>query len=1284
MNAPLDLPALKTRQQMAWASGDYAVIGTTLQIVGESLAEACDLRYDETVLDVAAGNGNATLAAARRGCKVVSTDYVDTLLERGAERARAERFEVTFEVADAEALPYEDASFDAVLSTFGVMFTPDHARAASELARVCRPGGRIGLANWTPEGFIGQVFKTLGRQLPPPAGVQPPSLWGVEVAPAVALRRARRGDQRDAADLQLPLSLGRALHRRVPDLVWAGAQGVRRAAGRQGRRAGARPDRPAEQPEPGRAGFAGGAERVRRGGRHTPLNGRPARAASAPFPTRHRPPRRACGRHDHRRTTATARTALRLGPGREFDYESLWHAQLAPAQSGAARGALRWRRASACSTWPAAPGSSRARRPAVGPEGEVMGVDLSGRMVDAADREARAARVGNTTFARMDAEALALPPATFDVVLCALGLMYMPSPEQALREMRRVLRPGGRMVSAVWGERARCAWSAVFPIVEAEVTSDVCPLFFRLGPPGALARACADAGFGTVEEQRIEVTLDYPSRAGGLRRGLRGRPGGIGVVALRRRVRGPARSALRRGDRRVAARTGIPPAGRVRHRQRNRTSGEALDRRPGDRSASAPCREVFAARCANARSALSCRLFPRRMPSPCPLATACLACHRCRRDGSSPRARAQCRARSRCCSAPHSARRRPRRRTAGRRSGHRRRGAVARARRRRRRALRRHVRRRDPEVERWRRLVDRRGAGNPRPDGQCARARRRGAANGLRRHVQQRRVAQHRRRRDLEARAVRRQGHARPARSGQRARHRSHESPHRVRGDRHRLQRRRLAQRGWRQHLDAEHRRTAEQLSPERAGDRSEGPVHALRGHQQRRRLQEHGRRTHVDHDRRGAAQGDRAVAGGGSRRAGHASMRARWAPACSSRPTAARAGRRPRRDRSRMRACSHWRSIRPIPRSSGPACSNALLRSADGGRTWVDTMPALDYASVRALVLDSARGIVLAGTTRDGVLRSDNGGKTWTGPGTGFFALDVSGIATDPAAPQTAWVATGTGVWRTTDGGATWALKSDGAHQPQHAVHRARRRVAHAVRVHRRRRVPQRGWRREVGAAAGRTRARHAHHRGRAGPGESRHAVRARRALGLSQQRRRRQLEEVRRRTRIERHHQRTLRAGGGAGGAERGVRQRASPLLEEHRRRDGLREERHRLAARARAIGGGRCERRDAVARHRGRGRVAQRRRRRELDGEPRGHGRGERAGVARGSGPARHALRRGVEQGGLSQRRRWSHLEPRGRRTAASRRDHAGARSRRARGACSSARSGGGVWRLETGRR
>ena len=180
MSTPIDLTALKNRQMASWASGDYAVIGTTLQIVGEELAEACDLLCDERVLDVAAGNGNATLAAARRGCHVTSTDYVAALLERGEDRSRAERLEVTFQVADAEALPFEDASFDAVLSTFGVMFTPDQPKAAAELARVCRPGGRIGLANWTPEGFVGQMFKTLGQHLPPPPGANPPSRWGTE------------------------------------------------------------------------------------------------------------------------------------------------------------------------------------------------------------------------------------------------------------------------------------------------------------------------------------------------------------------------------------------------------------------------------------------------------------------------------------------------------------------------------------------------------------------------------------------------------------------------------------------------------------------------------------------------------------------------------------------------------------------------------------------------------------------------------------------------------------------------------------------------------------------------------------------------------------------------------------------------------------------------------------------------------------------------------------------------------------------------------------------------
>ena len=146
---------------------------------------------------------------------------------------------------------------------------------------------------------------------------------------------------------------------------------------------------------------------------------------------------------------------------------------------------------------------------AVGPEGRVVGVDLSGRMVDAARRRAQERGVRHATFARMDAERLDLPDATFDVALCALGLMYVPDPVQALREMRRVLRPGGRVVLAVWGERSRCGWSAVFPIVEAEVATEVCPLFFGLGQHDALARLCADAGFVGIDERRIAATLDY-------------------------------------------------------------------------------------------------------------------------------------------------------------------------------------------------------------------------------------------------------------------------------------------------------------------------------------------------------------------------------------------------------------------------------------------------------------------------------------------------------------------------------------------------------------------------------------------------------------------------------------------------------------------------------------------------------------------------------------------------------------------------------------------------------
>ena len=173
-----DLAAIKSRQQATWASGDYAVIGTTLSIVGESLCEAVDLRAGQSVLDVACGNGAATLAAARRFCKVTGLDYVPALLAQAEERARADRLDIALVEGDAEALPFLDRQFDAAISTFGVMFTPDHARAARELARVVRPGGKIGVASWTPDGFIGQLFALVGRTSPPPAGLKSPPLWG--------------------------------------------------------------------------------------------------------------------------------------------------------------------------------------------------------------------------------------------------------------------------------------------------------------------------------------------------------------------------------------------------------------------------------------------------------------------------------------------------------------------------------------------------------------------------------------------------------------------------------------------------------------------------------------------------------------------------------------------------------------------------------------------------------------------------------------------------------------------------------------------------------------------------------------------------------------------------------------------------------------------------------------------------------------------------------------------------------------------------------------------------
>lgn len=175
-----DLAAIKQRQQINWASGDFAVIGVTLQIVGETLAEAADIRAHETVIDIAAGNGNASLAAARRFASVTAIDYVPALLDKGRARAAAEGLQIDFLEADAEAIPFADASFDVALSTFGVMFTPDQARAANEMLRVVRGGGRIAVASWTPEGVVGQLFNTVGRHLAPPPGLAPPTLWGTE------------------------------------------------------------------------------------------------------------------------------------------------------------------------------------------------------------------------------------------------------------------------------------------------------------------------------------------------------------------------------------------------------------------------------------------------------------------------------------------------------------------------------------------------------------------------------------------------------------------------------------------------------------------------------------------------------------------------------------------------------------------------------------------------------------------------------------------------------------------------------------------------------------------------------------------------------------------------------------------------------------------------------------------------------------------------------------------------------------------------------------------------
>ena len=174
------LSAIKDRQQKTWTSGDYARIGNTLVIMGELLCEAVDVHAGDKVLDVATGSGNTAISAARRFCDVTGIDYVPELIEQARKRAEVEGMSIAFDVGDAEDLPYPDASFDVVLSTLGVMFAPNQEKVAEELLRICRSGGKIALANWTPDGFIGYMFRTLGKHVPPPPGIKPPPLWGTE------------------------------------------------------------------------------------------------------------------------------------------------------------------------------------------------------------------------------------------------------------------------------------------------------------------------------------------------------------------------------------------------------------------------------------------------------------------------------------------------------------------------------------------------------------------------------------------------------------------------------------------------------------------------------------------------------------------------------------------------------------------------------------------------------------------------------------------------------------------------------------------------------------------------------------------------------------------------------------------------------------------------------------------------------------------------------------------------------------------------------------------------
>ncbi len=220
-----DYASIKTKQNAAWASGDYSLIGMTLQITGENLAEAMDIRSGSQVLDVAAGNGNFTLSAARRWADVTSTDYVQSLLDRGKRRAEADGLDVTYQIVDAENLPFENGSFDAVGSTFGVMFSPNQRKSASEMLRVCKKGGKIGLANWTPEGFIGAVFKVIGQYVPPPVGLNSPALWGTRSHLEELFGEGTEKIEIETRDFDFRYH--RSLDGNLQDILWTCTQSIR-------------------------------------------------------------------------------------------------------------------------------------------------------------------------------------------------------------------------------------------------------------------------------------------------------------------------------------------------------------------------------------------------------------------------------------------------------------------------------------------------------------------------------------------------------------------------------------------------------------------------------------------------------------------------------------------------------------------------------------------------------------------------------------------------------------------------------------------------------------------------------------------------------------------------------------------------------------------------------------------------------------------------------------------------------------------------------------------------